>query len=71
MMNETGSQPAEQKSGVDHFNPVIVTAHNTVGMVFMGLVALALLAALLRSQRRYQQLLESLQIEIEKDENCC
>ena len=72
-MNETESQTLEQKHGMDQdiFNPVIITAHNTVGMLLMGLLSLALLVALLRSQSRYRQLLESVQIEVGKDLDCC
>ncbi len=49
-------QPTDQRP--HHFNPVTVMVDNTIGAILLGILALALLVALLRSQaqiRRLQQ----------------
>jgi len=42
---------------VDHYNPVDVTLGEVIGTTFLGLLALLLLIALLRSQARNRELM--------------
>lgn len=51
---------SETESGtnsVSHYNPVEVHADNTLGVIVLGIVAIALLVALLRSQAQLRTLL--------------
>jgi hypothetical protein len=43
-------------SGTGQYQHQIVTLNNTVGMIFMSILAFALLVALLRQQARYHEL---------------
>lgn len=47
-------------STVEHYNPVTVTVSEAVGTSFLGLLALILLIALLRSQARNRELLRQI-----------
>lgn len=47
-------------AGYKNYNPVTVTITESVGILVLGLVALALLVALLRSQSRHRKLLAQL-----------
>jgi hypothetical protein len=38
------------------YSPVKVTMHNTVGMVFMSILAILMFTALLITQKRYQEM---------------
>lgn len=51
--NEEDLQPVWRRGQYQHQT---MTLHNTVGLVFMSILALALLLALLRQQKRYQEL---------------
>jgi len=50
--------PAPVSGQGSNYSPVVVETKEAVGIVFLGLIALALLAALLRSQARVRQLLQ-------------
>lgn len=50
----------EQPLTIKHYNPVNVTMAEAVGTIMLGLVALFLLIALLRSQARNRKLLQRL-----------
>lgn len=43
-----------------HYNPVTVTVDDTVGAALLGIVALVLTIALLRSEARYRRLLRQI-----------
>lgn len=53
---ETGRK-GEAPLTIDHYNPVDVAMRETIGTTFLGLLALVLLIALLRSQARNRRLL--------------
>lgn len=59
-MSEEDRVRERPASTVDHFNPVDVTVSEAVGASFLGLLALLLLIALLRSQARNRKLLRQL-----------
>ena len=59
-MVEQESMVDEQVQQIEHYNPVTLTFTETTGLLAMALIALVLLAALLRSQRRIQELQEQL-----------
>jgi len=46
----------EQVRHIEHYNPVKVTLTETTGVFALALIALVLLFALLRSQRRIREL---------------
>ena len=50
----------EQVEQIEHYNPVTVTISESTGVVAILVVALILLAALLRSQARIRELQEQL-----------
>ncbi len=52
--------PAKHPGGFTQLQNQPVTLHNTVGLVFMSIMAFILLVALLRSQGRYQDLLKKM-----------
>ena len=56
-MSNEGSQ---QKGDDSQYIHQTVTLHNTVGLVFMSILAFALLLALLRQQARYHELTKEL-----------
>jgi Ni/Fe-hydrogenase subunit HybB-like protein len=60
MENLAEKMPSIQGKVCDNYtySPVEVTMHNTVGMVFMGIVSILLFVALLISQKRYQALVD-------------
>ena len=45
----------EQVERIEHYNPVTLNFTETAGLVAMSIIALVLLAALLRSQRRIRE----------------
>jgi hypothetical protein len=51
----------EQIERIEHYNPVTLTFTETAGLLAMSIIALILLAALLRSQRRIRELQEQQQ----------
>ena len=51
----------EQIERIEHYNPVTLTFTETTGLLAMSIIALILLAALLRSQRRIRELQEQQQ----------
>ena len=51
--NNEGSQP---KGGGFQYQHQTVTLHNTIGLLFMSILAFTLLMALLRKQARYEEL---------------
>ena len=54
----TGNPESLQpEGGRSHFQQQTLTLHNTVGLVFMSILSFALLIALLRQQRRYDDLI--------------
>jgi hypothetical protein len=48
------------KDGYDHYNPVTNKMIDTVGAIFLGVLALILLIALLRAQARNRALVAQL-----------
>lgn len=52
-MTSTESTPFSVK----HYNPVDVRADNTLGVIILGIIAIGLLIALLRSQAQLRTLL--------------
>ena len=50
----------EQVERIEHYNPVTVTISESTGVIAILVVALILLAALLRSQARIRELQEQL-----------
>ncbi|MDX1687289.1 MAG: hypothetical protein R3248_04835 [Candidatus Promineifilaceae bacterium] len=59
MNGETGRK-GEAPLTIDHYNPVDVAMRETIGTTLLGVVALILLIALLRSQARNRKLLGQL-----------
>ncbi len=55
--NNEGSQT---KSGNFQYQHQTMTLHNTIGLLFMSILAFALLVALLRKQARYEELVVQL-----------
>jgi hypothetical protein len=51
------SEDEQQKSGSSQYQHQTLTLHNTIGLMFMSIMAFALLAALLRQQRRNRELI--------------
>ena len=59
-VNGEAGRKGETPLTIDHYNPVDVAMRETVGTSFLGLLALILLIALLRSQARNRELLQKL-----------
>lgn len=59
-VNGNNKRTEEQPLTIKHYNPVNVTMGEAVGTIMLGLVALFLLIALLRSQARNRKLLQRL-----------
>jgi hypothetical protein len=61
-MTEVPKQPfknnedSQRKSGYNQYQHQTLTLHNTLGLVFMSILAFALLVGLLRQQARYHEL---------------
>ena len=53
-----GEMKDELPERVENYSPVTVTLTETTGLLAMSIIALILLVALLRSQRRIQELQE-------------
>lgn len=51
--------PLAPRPGTETFSPITVHMTDSVGAIFLGLIALALLAALLRSQARLRALAQA------------
>ena len=58
MMIERDELNEEQLRIIEHYNPVSVNTSEAVGTVSLAVIALILLFALLRSQRRIRELQE-------------
>ena len=56
----------EQVEQIEHYNPVTVTISESTGVIAILVVALILLAALLRSQARIRELQDQLRQQEEK-----
>jgi hypothetical protein len=52
----TSNEGSQREGGTSHYQHQTVTLNNTVGMMFMSILAFALLVALLRQQARYHEL---------------
>lgn len=58
--SSTSNKDAKKKNGNTQYQHQTLTLNDTVGLIIMSLLALALLAGLLSQQKRYQKLVEQL-----------
>jgi HAMP domain-containing protein len=62
-MNEQDPLGEKQIESIEHYNPVTVTLTETTGLLVVSAIAFILLFALLRAQKRIQDLQEALRQE--------